>query len=290
MDRIKLDIIAQGLRDASDELYREKTVRRGYLKELARLSLRNIGGDYGELFSVGTEPSGAVSAVLDEVKKLAGRGESGAIYALYASELYEKLCGKLPSDITHAEAEEEPILCAAFVSGSGADAAFEIFRRKLGLSPLHAERISGACDAVLDGDAGYCILPLKSGRDGRLRSFYRMMDVYDLKISAASVAGTDENTTRYALCSRSAKPLSPSPTHMELSSPANGAEALAIAEAARTMGHELFELSSSPSEHGGEVYSFTFALRGDYRPLILYLNIFHPRYTLTGLYNMIYDN
>lgn len=284
MEQSKINIITEGLRDASDDLRRSETVKLGYTKELARLALCELGDTAALLFEIGAELSPIADTAVSQVKKLMHEGENGADFARFISELYEKKYGALPSYT--AEKELVPH-SAAFVSGSGADAAYDIFKHRLGLSPIHSERISSTCDAVLDGDAGYCILPLKSGRDGRLRSFYRMMDVYDLKISAACVAGSDENMTRYALCGRSHKPIFDKPTHIEISSPATGAEALAVAASAKRLGHELTELSSTPSEHGGEVYSFTFELRGDYRPFILYMNIFHPRYTLTGLYSVL---
>ncbi len=284
MEQSKISIITEGLRDASDDLRRSETVKLGYTKELARLALHELGDGASAFFEIGAELSPTADTALSDVKKLVSEGESGAVFAGFISELYEKKYGTLPS---YSDGEELSPHSAAFVSGSGADAAFDIFKHRLGLSPIHSERISSACDAVLDGDAGYCILPLKSGRDGRLRSFYRMMDVYDLKISAACVAGSDENMTRYALCGRSHKPIFAKPTHIEISAPATGTEALAVAASAKRLGHELTELSSTPSEHGGEVYSFTFTLHGDYRPFIFYMNIFHPRYTLTGLYSMI---
>lgn len=286
MDRDKLNIIANGLRDASDDILRGNTVKLAYIKELSRLTLSALGGEARELYSVNATLSAEAEASLSEAKRIAPAGGRGADFALSFHELFCRRYGELDYKDIFTVTEDSSSR-TAFVSGGGADAALDMFRHRLKLTPMPAERISAACDAVLDGDADYCILPLKNSRDGRLRSFYRMIDVYDLKIAAVGNVGTDENVTKYALCGRSIAPLTPSPRFIELSAPANGNEALLITEAAKETGLSISEISFTPSERDGEIYSFVFTAGKDFRPFILYMNIYHPHYTLMGMYNTV---
>ncbi len=280
------DIIARGLSDASEELLRSETVKKGYIKELARLALIDEGDSVGELFSADGYGGAALSSSLKAAIGLVGNGASGGIFARFLTDVYEKRFGEVKDSLLFPEYDSVPA-SASFVSGSGADAAFEAFARHFHLSAVHTSRISSACDAVLDGDAGYCILPIVSGTDGRLRSFYRMIDVYGLKISATVTVESVENVMRYALCKRNSHPISPSPSRIELSVPCDGATALSLAKAAEALGHGLCEVSSAPSERNGEIFSFTFILGGSFKSFILYLNLFHPRFTLTGIYDAV---
>lgn len=280
------DIIARGLTDASEEFLRSETVKKGYIKELARLVIIDEGEELGEFFSADGCGRSADSPSLKTATALLGNGASGGIFARFLTEVYEKRFGEVKSSALFPEGDPVPP-SASFVSGSGADAAFDAFSRQFHLSAVHTGRISAACDAVLDGDAGYCILPVVSGTDGRLRSFYRMIDVYGLKISAAVTVASAENVMRYALCKRNSLPISPSPSRMEFSVPCDGATALSLTKAAEALGHGLVEISSAPSERDGEIFSFTFILGGSCRSFILYLNLFHPRFTLTGLYDAV---
>lgn len=281
-----IDIITRGLSDASEDFSRSETVKKGYIKELARLCVLEAGAAVDELFSADGCGSSVSSEPLKTAIKIVGNGASGGFFARFLSETYENRFGEIGNDALFAE-EDSAMPSASFVSGSGADAAFESFARRFRLSAVHTGRIASACDAVLDGDAGYCIIPVMSAKDGRLRSFYRMIDVYGLKISATVTVESVESTMRYALCKRNSRPISKTPSRMEFSVPCDGKNALSLAKAAEALGHGLLEVSSSPSERDGEIFSFTFSLGGTYKPFIVYLNLFHPRFTLTGLYDTV---
>ncbi len=281
-----IEIISRGLTDAKEDKKRSDTVKRGYIKELARLVLADESELIGELFSADGYGGELSSPSFKSALPLLGDGEDGGIFSRLLSELYEDRC----REITDAELfpeDDAAQQCAAFVSGSGADAAFDVFSRVFHLSAVNTGRIAAACDAVLDGDAGYCILPIVSSTDGRLRSFYRMINVYGLKIASTVTVESAENVMRYALCKLSSHPITDTPSHIELSVPCPGESALAIIKAAEVLGHRLYEISSYPSERDGEIFSFIFSLDGEYKSFLLYLNLFHPRFTLTGLYDDI---
>lgn len=295
MEEEKLSVIVRGFRDASDDELRGGIVRRGYEKELARLLVRSLGREAAALFAVENSEIPDAEGVLTQVRGLAPSGASGARFAEYFSELYKKSFGSLRlGDMFVNEADEEgnsPSPGIAFVSGGSIDYAYKLFAEKLVFAekptPIHTQRLSAACDAVMGTEAGYAIIPIRSAADGKLRSFYRVIDGYDLKIASVCTIGTDENEMRYALCMRSYRPFSEMPGYVEIALPADGEEALAAAVAAKALGYTLLDMSSAPSERDGEIYSFTFAAKRDPLPLVLYMNLYHPRYTLTGLYDIL---
>ncbi len=286
MNASDIDIISLGLADALEEHSRSETVKRGYIKEAARIAVSEEPELIGELFAADGYEAATPSALLSSLMKLVGDGDGGGLLAKYISEVFESRFGRIALSASFPDATDTD-RSAAFVSGSGADAAYEIFARRFGLSAVHTGRISAACDAVLDGDAGYCILPVVSSKDGRLRSFYRMIDVYGLKISATVTVESAESTMRYALCGKNSAPVFSTPSGIELSVPCNGKSASSLIRAAEALGHTLSEVSSYPSERDGEVFSFTFSVGGEYNPFFLYLNLFFPHFTLTGIYSDI---
>lgn len=297
MDQVKLSVIERGFRDASEDELRAATVRRGYEKELARLLLRELGEDARSLFVAEMPDMDEAEQAVFCVRTLISAGEAGARFAEYFTELYKRAFGQPKySDVFARESDEEGDDASsgiALVSGGSIDLAYESFSKKLAfpetIYPIHTQRLNAACDAVAGGEAGYAIIPVKNASDGRLRSFYRMIGVYDLKIAAVCTVGADENAMRYALCTRNYRQFSENPEYFEISLPADGDEALTVASAARSLGYTLYEMSSSPSERDGEIYSFTFAAKRDPIPLILYMNLYHPRYTVLGIYDAVSD-
>lgn len=68
---------------------------------------------------------------------------------------------------------------------------------------------NSVCEAVYDGKADHCILPIENSTDGRLDGFYNLISKYELFICLASdVMSDDENAkTRFALCGKNTEPL-----------------------------------------------------------------------------------
>ena len=64
-----------------------------------------------------------------------------------------------------------------------------------------------ACAEVVGGQCEYCLLPIESTEAGKLHSFLRLIEKYDLKIAATCDipvrSGADAPTTRFALLRRS---------------------------------------------------------------------------------------
>lgn len=290
--------IREGIAEADDHLRRADVIRENYYKELARLSLSFVR-DRRALFSCLTDrdknaiselmtiPNGAASG-------LCMPGATGALFARYCTALCERE-NVLPqlSEMFPRTDDGEPTT-AALVTGGFADLAFSNFREelaqnsKIALRPHHADRVQNACDSVLDGEADFAIIPIWNDRDGRLRSFYRMMDDFDLKILSVTTVATEDGRTRFALCGVGASPLFPAPAYLEFSAPGKALLPEEIGEAMRTLGHTVTDASASPSG-GGTVYHFAVSAGGDLRSALLYLNIFDPNFSVVGLYGNLYE-
>lgn len=90
----------------------------------------------------------------------------------------------------------------AFLRNMQASRAFESFARLLGgVSAVYESNFLNACESVYTGQATYAIIPIYSTADGRLGSFYRQIEKYELSIVLTCDIDSDdgENTTTFAL-------------------------------------------------------------------------------------------
>lgn len=93
----------------------------------------------------------------------------------------------------------------AFLRNRQASRAFERFARYLGgVSAVYEDNFQSACESVYTGETTYAIIPTASTSDGRLNSFYRQMEKYDLNIVLSCDIDSDdgENSTTFALVYR----------------------------------------------------------------------------------------
>ena len=71
----------------------------------------------------------------------------------------------------------------AFLRNRQASRAFERFAKYLGgVSAVYEDNFQNACESVYTGEATYAVIPISSTSDGRLNSFYRLMEKYELNI------------------------------------------------------------------------------------------------------------
>ncbi|MBQ8496521.1 MAG: hypothetical protein IJ489_03580 [Clostridia bacterium] len=90
----------------------------------------------------------------------------------------------------------------AFLRNVQASRAFEYFARSLGgVSAVYESNFLNACESVYTEQATYAIIPIYSTADGRLGSFYRQIEKYELSIVLTCDIDSDdgENTTTFAL-------------------------------------------------------------------------------------------
>ena len=281
--------ILSGIGSAAEHRRRADTISALYYKELAHIAMSAVR-DPASVFSCSADrDEDDIRELLLTQNGICDAGLTGALFAKYYTELCSSR-GIIPelADMFRHTVKTEPA-SAAYVTGGFADAAFDALREELAavahvtLRPYHAERAGSACDCVLDGKTDFAIIPLWNDRDGNLRSFYRMIGEFDLKILSVTTVPTDEGRTRFALCGAEANPLYSSPAYMEISLIGHDSIISDISDASRAHGHTVTEISTSPSE-GGPLVRFTIRAGGDLRPTLLYLNLFHPAHTMIGLY------
>ena len=282
------NVICSSVSDAADDIAAAHEVVNAYIKELARILLRELGSDAAELYVYGQPERAPLDYVCNIVREACGTvRDCNRVYAGFCrhfTALYTDKFG-IPAESYMFPHQSEPKNTAAYVSGGASDAAYEIFSDRYRLDAIRSERIQNICDEVFDGGAGYCILPIRNSVDGRLSSFYRMINLYDLKIvSVCDVAATDV-IMRFALCARSLCIMRETPRFMELSLGADTDTVREITDTARNCGHTLTDIITAPGGADDSICGFTFSLSSDYRPFLLYLNLFRPRFTITGLYD-----
>lgn len=94
----------------------------------------------------------------------------------------------------------------AYVKNNRSDEAYLSFsKRNRRVRSSYVGTFAEACEAVYDNSCDYCILPLENEREGRLYSFYSMIDKYELKIcdTAAVVSEDGSNSITFGLVGRS---------------------------------------------------------------------------------------
>ena len=111
-------------------------------------------------------------------------------------ELAPLVCGELSE---MPKTKEKTI---AFLRNGQAMRAFEFFAKPLGgVSAVYENNFLSACESVYSNHATYAIIPIFSTSDGRLNSFYRQIEKYELSIVMTCEVDSDdgENTTTFAL-------------------------------------------------------------------------------------------
>lgn len=285
--------VTAGLSEAEEHRRRAGTVEAYYYRELAHAALAEVD-DPTRVFMCSTaRDEEAVSALLAPVSGLCRSGVSGAHFAKYCTVLCDSR-GTSPTiaDMFPRTSEDEPTT-VAYVTGGFADSAFAHFRDEfshlchIALRPHHAARVHNACDCVLDGEADFAIIPVRNGRDGHLRAFYRMISDYDLKILSVAEVQTEDDKTCFALCGSDTSPLFPAPGYMEFSVTGGDGMISVMTEAINAHGHTVSAINSSPAPSGKTLFHFVVRAGGDLRPTLLYLNLFHPAHTVLGIYGNI---
>ena len=88
------------------------------------------------------------------------------------------------------------------------DLAFDYFSHSVpNAKPDFASSFTECCENVFDGRCEYCILPIMNSNDGRLMSFYSLLDRYELKIceTVDIDAENSSSTMKIALIGRTCK-------------------------------------------------------------------------------------
>lgn len=172
------------------------------------------------------------------------------------------------------------------------DEAFGRFWEALGGARVsYVSDFSAVCESVYNGSTEYGILPIESSEEGRLGNFARLIDRYDLKITATcDVRVGDGRITRFALLRRTPTVLpTPSPRPRYFEGRCEMKEHLDVQdllEAARICGLKTERADLKRSEDGGKqtLHVTLSADKGDLPAFLLYLAMEVPSFHTVGYY------
>ena len=180
------------------------------------------------------------------------------------------------------------------------DIAFECFSRSVvNAKPDYAASFAECCENVFEGRCEFCILPIMNSSDGRLMSFYALIDRYDLKIcDVISIDGEDSTSTFcYALIGRACKEqqrtrLQKNQRYIfEFSIVDDCADFLTpLLMAANKIGAKLTCVDSLPMEYSADMQKFFFSFSIPAQSTLafrLFVALKHQTYTPIGIYKEI---
>ena len=109
--------------------------------------------------------------------------------------------GEQPND--HFESSHG---CIAYMKNNYTESAFLRFSKVIhNAKSINFHSFEAVCEEVYSGKCEFCILPLESSTEGRLNTFYSMIDRFELKINATCVIYHNDNQkfTKFALLKKS---------------------------------------------------------------------------------------
>ena len=161
--------------------------------------------------------------------------------------------------------------------------------------PEYVSSFAESCESITDGTCEFCILPISNSTDGHMKSFYSMLDRYELKISASTDIEDDIGTVKYARIAKACKPIDlkdkTAKYIFEFSVISSDGEFLAplftVADLAQAT---PLSIDSIPVEYASHLkrFFFTFSLTPqNATPFRLYVALKFQNYTPIGIYKEI---
>ena len=183
----------------------------------------------------------------------------------------------------------------SFVRGTQSGRAFECFARYVpGVLAEYEEDFKSACEAVANGESTYAIVPIENYTDGRLNSFYRLIEKYALSIVLAADIQSDdyESSTKFALVYKSLDVIKANGTEMfefkiTFGEPRELGEVIFAAEYFGASVHKVYSL---PLSSGGRENSFDIILGLDganIAGLLCYLFLEYSQFAAVGVYTLM---
>lgn len=267
----------------------ELVTRADALCEQLRAHLRELAF---EIAGGVREGSGFLSVLPDygaELERLFPAEGAGAAKALLCLELRRLLpdYGALWQDwffSTQVTLDLNAYNRIAYQRNGYTDRAFEIFSGILrDARAVYPHSFQAACEEVTGGACEYCILPLESSAEGRLRAFTALIETYGLHIAATCEVSVDDGrSTRYALLRQSAAVLRSNETAPRLleirCDLAERSPCDLLAGAERCGMHPL------RTEFYRSQFSAVFAPGGDLPAFLLFLSMAYPHFEIIGLF------
>ena len=155
------------------------------------------------------------------------------------------------------------------------------------------------CEDVFNGESEFCILPIETSTDGRLFSFFSLIDRYELRTCAVCSVERDGGAsfTRFALLKRSFSDENlegdvfekSTAIELRISHPASmGASISTIFRAADVCGMPLYRVDSLPLPYGDSLLSH-YAVFGickeNLQGFLTYISLEFPQCYVSGIYS-----
>ena len=184
----------------------------------------------------------------------------------------------------------------SFVKNKYNNIAFEHFSHSVVNSKAeYASSFSESCESVFDGRCEFCILPIMNSTDGRLMSFYNLLDRYELKICEITDIDSESSYSvlRYARVGRACKEVRERAQKNQryifefLITAEDTCLFASLFEAANHIGATLTSIDSLPVEYASNVqkFFFSFSLPSENALAFrLFVALNHPSYTPLGIY------
>ena len=280
----KKRIYVENLREFNKRLEITTQQKEITLSELAKLYCENY-----------SDTSDILDILRETVTKLCAADEIIFLSELCRSELSEKIKNMLfigSSEPTLAGAHSK----ISYVKNRYNDLAFEHFSRSVAnAKPDYALSFTECCENVFDGHCEFCILPVMNSKDGRLMSFYSLLDRYELKICETIELDSDDlsTTIKHARISRSCKEQKSRASKnqnyvFEFSIIDENTKFFsALFEAATKLDATLTSVDSLPIEYasGMQKFFFSFVLpQQNALAFRLFVALNHQTYTPLGIY------
>ena len=183
----------------------------------------------------------------------------------------------------------------AYVHNKRSDDAFLGFSKLIPVAKAsYMQSFAECCEAVMDNKCEFCILPIENSTDGKLYSFYAMLDRYDLKIChKVHIAGEDgAESVGFALAGRRVGESDSREDIMrfEFSLVGEGADFISdVLGVVDTLGGRISSVGTQPVPYDDRSRRCYFAVdmsNAAWIPMALYMNLEYPAYTPLGLYKI----
>ncbi len=170
--------------------------------------------------------------------------------------------------------------------------AYECFKHLFKTAdPLYTKRFGDVCEAILNEDADFGIIPIENSSDGKLFGFYRMLERSDLIICAThDVEHADKDLhTKYALVSKHAFYFEEIPfIHLELSFYLMNSDHLfELMNTIEALDIKIEQINSLPPHHQtteNRIYTVISVNRATLPVFLCYLWLFETDYSVLGLF------
>ena len=192
----------------------------------------------------------------------------------------------------------------AYMKNHYADAAFLMFSRSVSAPrSFYLTSTQAVCEEVYSGGCEYCILPIETDTDGKLMTFYSMIDKYELKIhSVCTVRYADNQSfTKFALLKKSISGtgifnvsqayLNKRMLEIKISQTSqNDSPLYDILKAADACSLKLLRIDSLPLSYNRDLlgYYTVFSInQADFKTFLIYLALESPQSYIIGYYSSV---